>query len=442
MIRKEIVVRDAVHGDILFTPLEVRVIDTREFQRLRGIKQLGTEYLVFPSALHTRFEHSLGSCHIAQRMIDSINARAGTERISKVQTRLIRLTALLHDITHVPFGHTVEDERRIYPRHDRGPRLRFFLEESSIGKVLDDEESGLKEEILRILSAKEEAEIAALNAPFAEDIVGNNLCADLLDYLRRDVYFTGLCQHYDERVFRYLEIDDDNRLVVRLEKAGALRRDVLSEVINILRIRYTLTERAYYHHAKVATSAMVSKAVESAQLKEEELYDLRDDELLFKLENHESEVARRITGKLRSRQMYKPVYRIRHEIAFAEDRKRQLVKDFHYNTRKRQDLETELSKACQLSDGSVIIYCPEEKMALKEASAKVVWRNGITIPLNEIEHDPPYGEIRELNTKYVTLWKMYVFLDSAYHAEKAKKLAGLCFDEFRLMNDIEELSKF
>src|SRR6185295_9881867 len=110
------VVRDAVHGDIELSGLEIELIDTPEFQRLRGIKQLGTAYLVFPSATHTRFEHSIGAAWMAQRMVDAIRR---SHPVSVDEAALIRVTALLHDITHIPFGHTLEDERRVLPRHDK-----------------------------------------------------------------------------------------------------------------------------------------------------------------------------------------------------------------------------------------------------------------------------------------------------------------------------------
>src|SRR5512138_484739 len=98
-------IRDAVHGDVEMGPLEVELMDTPEFQRLRGIRQLGTAYLVFPSAVHTRFEHSLGASWMAQRMLQSIRR---TSRVSSDDETLIRVAALLHDITHIPFGHTLE----------------------------------------------------------------------------------------------------------------------------------------------------------------------------------------------------------------------------------------------------------------------------------------------------------------------------------------------
>src|SRR5207244_4791937 len=74
-------IRDAVHGDIEMSSLEVELMDTPEFQRLRGIKQLGTAYLVFPSAVHTRFEHSLGTSWMAYRILQAVR-RAEADRKS------------------------------------------------------------------------------------------------------------------------------------------------------------------------------------------------------------------------------------------------------------------------------------------------------------------------------------------------------------------------
>src|SRR5688572_27855998 len=95
------VVRDAVHGDIEIGSLEVEIIDTPEFQRLRGIKQLGTASLVFPSATHTRFEHSLGTSWMAHRILQVVRRN---RTVPQDEEQLIRVSALLHDITHIPFG--------------------------------------------------------------------------------------------------------------------------------------------------------------------------------------------------------------------------------------------------------------------------------------------------------------------------------------------------
>ncbi len=243
-------IRDAVHGDIEMSALEVELMDTPEFQRLRGIKQLGTAYLVFPSAVHTRFEHSLGTSWMAQKTIQAIRR---TSNISADEAGLIRVSALLHDITHIPFGHTLEDERRVLPRHDKDEeRVEHFLRQSPIGRILKRE--GLQDGVIALLKGENN---------YRSDIIGGAISADLLDYLRRDTYFCGLSQYYDSRIFESFAVEN-GRFVVNLEKHGRLRLDALSELVNLLRIRYTLSERVYYHHTKVSSGAMISKAVELA----------------------------------------------------------------------------------------------------------------------------------------------------------------------------------
>src|SRR5215467_9131600 len=134
---KKKLIRDAVHGDIEMGSLEVELMDTPEFQRLRGIKQLGTAYLVFPSAVHTRFEHSMGTSWMARRIVDTIRR---TQIVSADQEAIVRIAALVHDITHIPFGHTLEDERRVLPRHDKDEdRVEHFLKQSAVGRILNRE---------------------------------------------------------------------------------------------------------------------------------------------------------------------------------------------------------------------------------------------------------------------------------------------------------------
>ena len=143
---KSKLIRDAVHGDIEVSSLEVELMDTPEFQRLRGIKQLGTAYLVFPSAVHTRFEHSLGTSWMAHRILQSVRR---TESVSQDEERLIRVAALLHDLTHIPFGHTLEDERRVLPRHDKDEeRVDYFSKMSVVARILKRE--GLQDAVIAI----------------------------------------------------------------------------------------------------------------------------------------------------------------------------------------------------------------------------------------------------------------------------------------------------
>ncbi|HUT74734.1 MAG TPA: HD domain-containing protein [Armatimonadota bacterium] len=92
------VVRCPIHGLIEYGGLEERVINSRAMQRLRGIHQLAMAYLVYPGAVHTRFDHSLGVMHVAGRMAKVLG-------FSKREIGNIRLAALLHDVGHGPFSH-------------------------------------------------------------------------------------------------------------------------------------------------------------------------------------------------------------------------------------------------------------------------------------------------------------------------------------------------
>lgn len=437
-------IRDAVHGDILLTEEECALIDTREFQRLRGIKQLGTANLVFPGAVHTRFEHSLGTCFMAQKIIDGVGAKSA-KAITPRLIRLIRVAALLHDITHVPFGHTFEDERRIFRRHDEGARLNFFLRSprSSLSRLL--QKMRVQEVVVKLLGGDAKPQTVGL-PPFASEIVKHAICADLFDYLRRDTYFCGLRQDYDERIFSYFRVDREGRLVLALGKDGVLRRDVLSEVLNLLRLRYNLSERVYYHHTKVASGAMLAKAVESAKgITEEFLCGLTDDELTAELESgrRASPVSRRLIRKLRKREIFKRAFMVGAERADAAYRREALTREFHYDpsspraaARRRRRMEQRLAARAGLPPEAVIIYCPRSDVCLKEAEVRVVLPSGEITTLNqESSSNPAWGEVSSLNTKYRQLWKFYVFIDREFAARRGR-LAAVCAREFGLGNEL------
>ena len=135
-------IRIAVSGDVLLTELEIQLIDTRDFQRLRGVRQLGTACFVYPTSLHTRFDHALGTLAMAARMVSCIRTSKHNtpdeSSITPMQEILVRLYALLHDVPHVPYGHTLEDELNILERHDDNQqRLNYFFgPDSEMGKII------------------------------------------------------------------------------------------------------------------------------------------------------------------------------------------------------------------------------------------------------------------------------------------------------------------
>lgn len=405
-------IRDAVHGDITLGALEVELMDTPEFQRLRGVKQLGTAYLVFPSAVHTRFEHSLGTCWMAKRMIASVRRN---HLVSPEGEQVIAAAALLHDIMHIPFGHTLEDERRVLPRHDRDQaRVDYFLRESAVGGILARE--GIQEQVIALIKG---------GRNFESDIVSGAISGDLLDYLRRDTYFCGLSQYYDERLFESF-IVDDGRLVVNLEKHGMLRRDAMSELVNLLRIRYSLSERVYFHHTKIASGAMISKAVELALqegLRPEELRSLKDDTLFWVL-RHRYALQSAITHLidcLESRQLYRPSYVL--TTAIGEARQQDVVHRFHYGIAERNEAERAIATAAGTEPHQVILYCPSIGMSLPEAEVQVRLEGGKLLPLSGSNNE----EIRILKEKHKDLWRFYVLVDRSA-SDKAERVRSAALE--------------
>lgn len=404
------VIRDALHGDIEFTTAEMRLIDTPPVQRLRGIKQLGTSYLVYPSAVHTRFEHSLGTCWLAKRLLRGLRERG--EEIPAEDLEAVPAAALLHDITHIPFGHTFEDERRIFDRHDEDPdRLGHFLADHPLRAAL--RASGVADRVIELLSGDDPAR------PYAREIISGTVCADLLDYLRRDAYHTGLAQAYDDRLFRAFQIADGH-LAVDLQKDGLFRHDVLSELIHLLRVRYNLTERVYYHHAKAVAGAMISKALELAmeagRIAAGELYELGDDSLLYLLHQRCEDLpdVTMILDDLRARRLYKRVYLLTlpgyGRTGIDEADRDRLAAAYHFDPARRREAERALADALKVPPGAVIVYCPSPRMQLKEAAVPVRVEPNRVVALDRLGNP----EVTSLSTKHRGLWRFMVCLGRRY----------------------------
>jgi len=431
------VVRDPVHGDVYLTHEELRVVDTPEFQRLRGVKQLGHAYLVYPGALHTRFDHSIGTVHVAQRMIDAVNLSfeldpAGSLAISEEEARVVRLAALLHDVTHLPFGHSIEDQDGLFERHDSAYRyVRLFDRARPLGRVLD--ELGVREDVFSVLT-KPGTEGRRDVPAYWGQVISGTIAADILDYLARDAYFSGLKLQVDPRVESYFKIERaTGNLYIDLAKRELLREDILSEIVRMLEARYYFSERVYYHHAKVAAGALVARAVDlcvqAGNLREEDLYDQTDTSILDALDaagakgGHalEQEV-RELTGRLRDRRLYKRACVFpRYENESVQER---LVATYFAQGGRaaRAEVEERITDLVRFATGRevrVIVYCPAKKMQLKEARIHVRWpgEDGIQ-PLSEYAERVP--RLGDLEASYRNLWKFYVFADTTDPAVLAK----------------------
>ncbi|MEM1450031.1 MAG: HD domain-containing protein [Planctomycetota bacterium] len=423
------VMRDPVHGDIYLSHEELRVLDTPPMQRLRGVKQLGPAYLVFPGALHTRFDHSIGTVHVTQRMIDAINLSFELDpargiAISDEERRVIRMAGLLHDVTHIPFGHNIEDQDALFRRHDSAYRYeRVFARDTPLGRVLDD--LGLREDVLSVLAGPG-IEGGREVPPYWSQVLSGTIAADILDYLARDAYFTGLRLQVDERVHSYFKIDRaSGNLYIDLAKHDLLREDILSEIVRMLEARYFFSERVYYHHAKVAAGALVARAIDlllrEDALTEADVYDTTDDSILDALLTASArasegtrDTVRDLVARFRERRLYKracvfPAYE-------NADVQAELVSKYFAagGGEARALVEGRIEETVRFATGEdikVIVYCPARAMQLKEARIHVRWPgvDGVR-PLSDFSDRVP--RLGDLERSYRDLWKFYVLCDS------------------------------
>jgi len=411
-------IRDSLHGDIELTAAETVVLDCAAVQRMRGIKQLGTAYLVYPGAMHSRFEHSLGTCAVAHRIVEALR-RQGIRVDTEIEER-IGVAALLHDVTHVPFGHTLEDERRLFARHDKGDRFARLLA-GELGDALD--ALGILAAIDAILGAPDDgSEVPA----WASDIVSSAIDADLLDYLRRDSLYTGLAQAYDERVFRYFTVAD-GRLALSFNKHGMDRPDARSEIVQILRMRYFLTERVYYHHTKVVAGAMISKAVEMAldagALEEPDLLRFNDWTLLHHLAAAGIPAVAGLIDRLQERRLLKRAFVVSARSVDLACR-RDLVARYHESRAERGEAERALAAAAGCAVEDVVVYCPSLTL-MKEAEALVDTPAGVCAM--SAAAGSGAAEIAALAERHAALWRLYVFVPPE-HVTRMHTIAAEFFE--------------
>ncbi len=469
-------ITDPVHGDVYLNRLEVAILDTAPMQRLRRVRQLGTTHLVYPSATHTRFSHALGTLRAAQNLMDVVLAQeTGRDPVDDVfgewrnsdqtdgiynkrvaeATVLARLGALLHDLGHIPFGHTLEDDLSFFDSHDANrPRYDRLWEQlaegldNSLGSVggRDVLSSELVGELrLLILSDLEESEQGASEYRFVADLVGNTICADLIDYLRRDHMHSGLPAALGNRFLdgfyvtpgtrRYMA----QRMVIRLKRRDRVRTDVVSELFKYLRYRYELSERALEHHAKLAADVMVSKAMEAwlaaivsthgvsaadgKRRMEEEVLLRGDDGLLEFMrydrmdENQSEEWARvrAIAGLLMDRQLFNSI---------GTYSQQWMAEELHgsFGTRKEQlKLERQAAEAAGVADDwKIALWVPNPKMRLKPADVLVDYGTGVQIVPLRAWDEANGRRGAEIIESHRNLWSMKVYVDRSVTREQRR----------------------
>lgn len=292
-------IADPIHKFIRFTDLERKIIDSSVFQRLRRIKQLAGAHLVYPAAQHSRFEHSLGTMHvagIAGEHLFSIGA------IDKDSIQELRAASLLHDIGHGPFSHLFEEALKV-----TGNKNHETIGEEIICKTeLSDILSGFG------YSPKTISEISFGNSKvkFKNEIISGSLSSDLMDYLPRDGFFTGV--EYGKvdynRIINSFRVTDNQNLALDISSFYSFESMIIS--------RFEMFRAVYFHKTVRSAEVMLlhsillsSEELNLPSLSLDDYLKLTDDSILVMMSSSQNnKIAKEMISNYFERKLLKCVY--------------------------------------------------------------------------------------------------------------------------------------
>ena len=228
------VLKDPVHSYIHINYEVVwNCLDSKEFQRLRRIRQLGGDFQVYPTAEHSRFSHSLGVYEIVRRMVTEIKSLS--MELSEYDKICVMLAGLLHDVGHGPFSHAFE---HITNHSHEDYTAKIILGKTELNQVLTEVSPRLPEDIVSIIEHNHSNDI--LN-----QIISGQLDADRMDYLLRDSYFsaTSYGQFDLERILRTMRV----RKIDENKKALVVKYTGIHSVEDYIMARYQMYWQVYYH---------------------------------------------------------------------------------------------------------------------------------------------------------------------------------------------------
>ncbi|KAB3542330.1 HD domain-containing protein [Bacillus safensis] len=236
-VHRYVHVRDALIWDL---------IGTREFQRLRRIKQLGTTYLTFHGAEHSRFNHSLGVYEIVRRIVDDVFK--GRPEWDEGERELVLSAALLHDLGHGPFSHSFE---KVFHLDHESFTRDIILGQTEVNEVLrrvsDDFPKHVAEVIAKTYQNKQ-----------VVSLISSQIDADRMDYLQRDAYYTGVSYgHFDmERILRVMRPRED-QIVMKQSGMHAVEDYIMS--------RYQMYWQVYFHPVTRSAEVILTKILHRAK---------------------------------------------------------------------------------------------------------------------------------------------------------------------------------
>jgi HD superfamily phosphohydrolase len=257
-LSEEKVFKDPVHNYIYVDSTTIwDLINTKEFQRLRRIRQLGTSFYTFHGAEHSRFSHSLGVYEITRKIITQFE-RNGFEDWPSEERLLCLCAALLHDLVHGPFSHSVE---KVFGVNHEEWSCRIIVGDTEINRVLSRVSADFPQKVAEVIAK-------TYHKPIVVSLISSQMDADRMDYLLRDAYFTGVNYGaFDlERILRMIR-PYKGKIVVKESGMHAVEHYLMS--------RYQMYWQVYFHPVTRSSEIILKKIFERAKVLYEEQYPFR-----------------------------------------------------------------------------------------------------------------------------------------------------------------------
>ena len=289
--------RDPLWNNIRVDRIALRLVDTPAFQRLRYVRQLGLAYLVYPGASHSRFEHALGTYHLARRTLTLVGEQDNVRALDPDACRLVRYAALLHDIGHYPFSHALEEIGAVHHEEVARPLIMQGAVSDILRDALGDD---APRRIMDLIRGRSDSPLQGL--------ISGSLDLDKIEYLKRDAFMCGV---------NYGDIDADRLLdsltIVENPEGGepmvGIFEKGLSALESLLFAKYQMYRNVYWHHAVRSATAMYKRLVEGAlragTLDAGSLASFTDEGLLHELGER---APTTLLSAMRERRLYKRVF--------------------------------------------------------------------------------------------------------------------------------------
>lgn len=262
-LNEEKVFKDPVHRYVHVRDQVIwDLVGTKEFQRLRRIKQLGTTFLTFHGAEHSRFNHSLGVYEIVRRIIDDMFA--GRPEWNNEDRLLTLCAALLHDLGHGPFSHSFE---RVFGFDHEDFTRAIILGNTEVNTVLTKVSPDFPKQVAEVIAKTSEKKLVV-------SLISSQIDADRMDYLQRDAYFTGVSygQFDMERILRVMRPREDQ---VVIKKSG------MHAVEDYIMSRYQMYWQVYFHPVSRSAEVILTKILHRAKQLYKENYSFQSEPIHF-----------------------------------------------------------------------------------------------------------------------------------------------------------------